>query len=313
MIGAEYRKFLEEALEDARRWGPHNGAVLRKIELGTVRLLLAPAAEAEARAPRDEVSDLQRRCQDELRPIWARGPFGHEISHWPSGPGSARAMELIYANDPGVADVAAHYTESFLLTRDLAHAVRSRRDVLREILRTELRARRGDVRVLDLACGPCQSLREALPVLEAPGRIDLLAVDTDGPMQAANRAFFHEERGLPWRFETANALRFDMGVGANHIVYSTGLYDYVGSRALAGLWRKVYASLAPGGVAILSVKDGARFCSLVYRWAVAWSQFYIRTERDFAAILAEAGLPSPEKVERDATGCVLFYSIRKPA
>jgi SAM-dependent methyltransferase len=317
LIGAQYRTFLEGALEEARRWGPNDGAALRQIELGTTRLLLEPAAKAEASLPRDEIVRLQRECREVLRPIWERGALGHEISHWPSGPGSARAMELIYRNEAPLADVAAHYTESFLLTRDLAHAVRSRRSVLREVLVEALGARRAGptttsaLRVVDLACGPCQSLREALPLLDDPARIDLLGVDTDAAAQAANAEHFQRVNGLPWRFETANARTVDLGRGALDLVYSTGLYDYVGSSSLAEMWRRIYASLAPDGLALLSVKDGARFCPLFYRWAIPWSQFHIRTEHDFAGIMRDAGLPPPESVRRDATGCVLFYFVRK--
>jgi SAM-dependent methyltransferase len=317
--GAHYRTFLEEALEEARRWGPNDGALLRQIELGTSRLLLEPAARAEATLPRGEVARLQRECQDALRPVWERGALGREITHWPSGPGSARAMELIYRNEAPTGDVASHYTESFLLTRDLAHAVRSRRNVLREALVAALGARgsRGPkghtraLRVVDLACGPCQSLREALPSLDAPGRIELLGVDTDAATQAENADHFQRTHGLPWRFETANARTLDLGRGELDLVYSTGLFDYVGSSSLAEMWRRIYASLAPGGLALLSVKDGTRFCPLFYRWAIPWSQFHIRTEKDFATLVHEAGMPPPERMQRDATGCVLFYFVRK--
>jgi hypothetical protein len=86
----------------------------------------------------------------------------------------------------------------------------------------------------------------------------------------------------------------------------------VPSRLLADVWRRVYASLKPGGIAVLSVKDGRAFCPLFYRWAIDWSQFYIRDEKEFESIMASAELPAPESIERDATGCVLLYGIRKP-
>jgi SAM-dependent methyltransferase len=154
-------------------------------------------------------------------------------------------------------------------------------------------------------------LREALPLLPRPERIDLLAVDTDAAVQAENVAFFQGTKRLPWRFEVANARTLELGSGELDLVYSTGLFDYLGGSTLAALWRRIYASLAPGGVALVSVKDGARFCPLFYRWAVPWSSFRIRTEHDFDAIFREAGLPRPASVRRDATGCILFYVFRK--
>ncbi|HEY6876443.1 MAG TPA: class I SAM-dependent methyltransferase [Polyangiales bacterium] len=287
---------------------------MRRIELGTERHLLAPARELESMGMAAEELDAYRReVRDALRPIWEKGAFGYEITHWPAGPGSARAMELVYNNQPSPYSVQSHYSEWFLLTRDLAHAVRSRRDTLRDFMLAELNARPKADSVLDLACGPMQSLREALPSLHEPQRLKLRALDTDELAQTNNRAFFRRDHSLPWDFEVANVLEANFGVGEHDLVYSTGLYDYLPSPILARLWKRVYASLKPGGLAVLSVKDGGKFCPLIYRWAVDWSQFFIRTESDFEGIMKSAKLPAPESVLRDATGCIIFYMIRKPA
>ncbi|HEY6877300.1 MAG TPA: class I SAM-dependent methyltransferase, partial [Polyangiales bacterium] len=313
-IAVQYRDFLADVLQSAERWGPHNPAVVRRIELGTERYLLRPARELEASGmPAEELEAHRREVRDALRPIWARGPFGYEITHWPAGPGSARAMELVYNNNPPPHNVQGHYTDWYLLTRDLGHAVRSRRDTLRDFILAELNAKPEADSVLDLACGPMQSLREALPFLHEPKRLRLTALDTDELAQINNRAFFRRDHSLPWDLEVANVLETDFGVGKQDLVYSTGLYDYLPSPILARLWKRVYASLKPGGVAVLSVKDGAKFCPLIYRWLVDWSQFFIRTEADFEGIMKSAKLPAPESVLRDATGCIIFYMIRKPA
>jgi SAM-dependent methyltransferase len=313
MIGVEYRDFLERTLATAKRWGPHNPALVRALELGTERYLLAPARDMERGGASDEQLKIERKStQDSLRPIWDKGIFGYEITHWPAGPGSTRAMELVYANNPLPYDVSVYYTEAFLLTRDLAHAVRSRKDALRDLVVHEINARAGNLSILDLACGPCQSLRESLPLIKDPGRIRVRGIDVDELAQYGNRGFFQRDHRLPWEFEVANALTVDVGAGEYDIVYSTGLFDYVASPRLAGLWRKLYAALKPGGVAVLALKDGRSFCPLFYRWAIDWSQFYLRDEREFDSIRVGAELPEPDSVERDATGCVFFYVVRKP-
>jgi SAM-dependent methyltransferase len=313
MIGSEYREFLEKTLAAANRWGTHNAALIRALELGTERHLLGPAREFErGGATAEDVKGERKRTQDTLRSIWDRGLFGYEITHWPAGPGSTKAMELVYGNNPLPYDTRVYYTEAFLLTRDLAHAVRSRRDVLRDLLVREVNGRPGCLSILDLACGPCQSLRESLPLLDEPRRIRLRGIDIDELAQYNNRGFFQRDHRFSWEFDVANALTTDLGAREHDIVYSTGLYDYVPSPRLTELLRKVYASLKPGGVAIVSVKDGRAFCPLFYRWAIDWSQFHIRDENEFASIMARAELPPPESVGRDATGCILVYAIRKP-
>jgi SAM-dependent methyltransferase len=221
-------------------------------------------------------------------------------------------MELVYGNNPLPYDTRVYYSEAFLLSRDLAHAVRSRKDVLRDMLVREINASPGTLSILDLACGPCQSLRESLPLLKEPGRIRFRGIDIDELTQYNNRGFFQRDHRLSWEFEVANVLTADLGTREHDIAYSTGLYDYVPSPRLADLWRKVYASVKPGGIAILAVKDGRAFCPLLYRWGVDWSQFYTRDEKEFESIMARAELPAPESIERDATGCVLMYVVRKP-
>jgi SAM-dependent methyltransferase len=313
MIGSEYRDFLERTLATAARWGPYNAAVIRAMELGTERYLLAPAREFERSG--STAGDLKRErksTQEMLRPIWDRGLFGYEITHWPAGPGSTRAMELVYGNNPLPYDVSAYYSEAFLLSRDLAHAVRSRKDLLRDLLVREVNSSPDSRSILDLACGPCQSLRESLPLLKEPARVHLRGIDIDELAQYNNRGFFQRDHHLSWEFDVANVLTTDFGTREHDIVYSTGLYDYVPSRRLVELWRKVYASVKPGGVAMLAVKDGHAFCPLLYRWGCNWSQFYVRDEPEFESIMAQAELPAPEAIERDATGCILVYVIRKP-
>jgi SAM-dependent methyltransferase len=311
-IGVDYAEFLLEVLHDAQRWGPNHAALLRQMELQTERLLLGPARAFEATASIERMTQATKRCRDLLRPIWERGAIGYEITHWPRGPGSAAAMELIYRNEYPTSDLSAHYTEWFLLTRDLAHAVRSRKDLLLQHLVGEINARRGAVRILDVACGPCQSLREALPQLRDVSRVELQGIDTDELQQLRNSAFFQRDRGLDFSFVTKNALRAEYAPDCYDIIYSTGLYDYLADRSLERLWKRTYQALKPGGVGLFSMKDSTRYCTLFYRWAIEWNQFQLRSAPDILSIARQAGLPCPE-VARDASGVIMLLIVRKPA
>ena len=111
MVGSEYRDFLERTLATAARWGTHNAALIRALELGTERYLLGPAREFERGGPNaDDLTRKRKSTQDALRPIWDRGLFGYEITHWPAGPGSTRAMELVYGNNPLPYEPKVYYT-----------------------------------------------------------------------------------------------------------------------------------------------------------------------------------------------------------
>lgn len=311
MVGVEYRNFLEEALTEAEKWGPDDDALLRKIEIETERLLLKPAERAEEDLDENETRNAQEQCRKILKPIWEIGPFGHEITHWPDGPGSATSMEFVYRNSYPLRDVKSHLTEKFLLTRDLGHAVRSRKNMLRDFLVDELNKREGAVDILDVACGPCQSLREALPLIANPQRVNLCAIDTDELNQKKNEAYFCKSQKLPWRFEVKNALRLPYTPASQDIIYSTGLYDYLSDRLLAKLWCKTYEALKPGGLAALCMKDGGKFNSLFYRWAIEWDQFHIRTDKEILDIAKMAELPEPEEIRRDATGIIMMILVSK--
>ncbi len=311
MVGVEYRNFLEETLSEADKWGTDDEALLRKIENETERLLLKPAREAEATLDEAEVNKAQEQCREMLKPIWEIGPFGHEITHWPDGPGSATSMEFVYRKSYPPLDVKSYYTERFLLGLDLGHAVRSRKNLLRDFLVKEFNKRKGAVDVLDVACGPCQSLREALPHISNPQRINLCAIDTDELNQKKNEAYFCKSQKLPWQFIVKNALRLPYTPSSQDIIYSTGLYDYLSDRLLAKLWCRTYKALKPGGLAALCMKDGSKFNSLIYRWAFEWNQFYIRTDKEIFDIVKMAGLPEPEEIKRDATGIIMMILVRK--
>lgn len=310
MIGVEYRNFLDKTLAEADKWGIGYEALLRKIEIETERLLLEPARQAEESLSGEELHEAKVQCREILKPIWEQGPFGHEITHWPDGPGSATSMEFVYRNTWPTWDTKSHYIERFLLSRDLGHAVRSRKDILRDFLVGELNERVGPVNVLDVACGPCQSLREALPGLTNPERIKLLAIDTDELTQKKNEAYFCKSQNLPWQFEVKNALRLPYSSSSYDIIYSTGLYDYLSDSLLTRLWRRTYKALKPGGVAALCMKDGGNFCSLFYRWAIEWDQFHIRGDKEILELVKQAGLPEPEEVRLDATGIIMMMLIR---
>ena len=74
----------------------------------------------------------------------------------------------------------------------------------------------------------------------------------------------------------------------------------------------LYQSLAPNGLLIAPLKDRCRYETFDYHWGARWSFFLQRDESDFRAIFAEAGIPHDAiAVERDDSGVILFFTVRK--
>ena len=322
--------FINDAFADGK--APLNDpCILRRIEISLEHLFeMCRKFESQKYVSNEDIALARQEVREIARPFVSGGPFGKEITTWPRGPGSSTAMRLVYEGLvlPSYS-VNAHYSEWYLRTRDLAHAVRSRKDTLRDLLKQEIllaasRAPDDDdvINMLDLANGPIQSMKELLHSRQIPStatkRICYRGYDTDEMVQQDN-AIWAEENGetiLPdaFNFNVGNALKEpfkgDAKDSYNDVVFSTGFFDYLPNSLLMRLWKKCFKSLKPGGALIVSLKDSNKYHPQPYHYLVAWDQFKQRDESQFSDLLAEAGL-LPEHTIRDQTGIILFYVVRK--
>lgn len=280
----------------------------------------------EKTATEEEISAVRTQTRSLASDLLSSGPFGFETVHWPRGPGSSNAMRMVYEGVGSLPtySAAAHYLEWYLRTQDLAHAVRSRKDTLRDLLSDELayqaaKSPSSSIRVLDLANGPFQSLKEIiigkLVTGEVLNRVDYQGFDTDARVQQENEVWMKETNPSGrYDFHAADAVRTPFsGVQLsypNDIVYSTGFFDYLPDSLLVKYWKKIYKSLGPGGSMIISLKDSDHYRSQNYHYLFKWDQFYQRNKEHFEMLLQEADL-SPERCIRDDTGIILFYVVRK--
>jgi hypothetical protein len=97
-------------------------------------------------------------------------------------------------------------------------------------------------------------------------------------------------------------------------IYSAGLFDYIDTGKLARLLSGLYHSLIPGGMLIATFKDTERYETFDYHWLVRWHFFHQRTLDECWAVLDLAEIPRDQvRLERDATGVILFFLVTKPA
>ena len=169
---------------------------------------------------------------------------------------------------------------------------------------------------LNLACGPCRELLH-LPAAKAERRI--VCVDSDSNALDYARRLLDDKPAGACQFVEENAYRFSNAkrtidrYGQFSTIYSAGLFDYIPSDKLAQLLRGLHDSLAPGGLLLAPFKDQDRYETFDYHWFLKWHYFFQRSESEFWDVFAQAGIPKGAiKVERDATGVLLFFSVRKP-
>ncbi|GIW95374.1 MAG: hypothetical protein KatS3mg110_3415 [Pirellulaceae bacterium] len=255
-------------------------------------------------------------------PWFLQSWYGHRARTRPSGfPGDYQMLLKLYEGRTPAAGFGA-YLDLCLGQLALAKAVVSRMQALRQFLVNELaeRAGRQTVRVLDVACGPCQEW-VTWPDGQLPVAVELMALDSDPAAldYVAKEVVPRAPKGLRVQPVQLNALR-TKSIDANRkrfgtvdIIYSVGLCDYLPDRLLIELLAGWYGSLADGGVMYVAFKDADRYDKTPYQWHLDW-YFYQRSVQDVMALYDQAGIPCHElQMERDQSGIIVHLWIRKSA
>ncbi len=296
-------------------------------------------AEALAAATTDAIAEMQRVCEkfqeaagndsdliraeqmafrEKTARIFSKSVLMHHARTWPRGyPGDYEILEQIYDNAPLSKGIGC-YLDRYFLSTTLAVAVRERKETLREILRKELRTREKP-KVLDIACGSCREIFElALDVVKSSAFVTCLDYDADtftfaGPRLSgagipAGQVKYRRYNALKMANHERNVREF----GMHDVVYSVGLFDYLGNEVLVNLFKSFYALLVPGGTFIASFKDCRSYRTFDYHWLVNWNAFLQRTEDECRSLLSAAGIPpGAVSVFRERSGVIVFYVVTK--
>ncbi len=208
------------------------------------------------------------------------------------------------------------YLDLCILDLPLARAVRTRLAGAREFLLNELAGRTGDVRVLDVASGPC---REYYNWPESrTHRIEIVAMDTDPTAleHVANSVCPQLSESVVLRPERYNALRTRSAkntirnFGKFDVIYSVGLCDYLTDEHLVGMLAAWRDTLTENGVMYVAFKDTKEYDETPYQWHLDWF-FYQRTQQDVLDLFEQGGF-DVDAVERtyDTTGIITNYVFR---
>jgi extracellular factor (EF) 3-hydroxypalmitic acid methyl ester biosynthesis protein len=276
---------------------------------------LTQRVERSGNHTEDELITFREWFRAATDPWVIRSPMVARARNWPEGyPGDYKTLEAVYANSPSGDGVGRHI-DSYVLSRTLAVAVRSRCRMLTKLLDQRAREEAPGARWLNLACGPC---RELVALAAPADSRTIYCVDSDENSLNYAKDLLADRLLGDRHFVTENAYRFVNAkrttekYGQFTTIYSAGLFDYIPSDKLSPLLRGLYDSLAPGGLFIAPFKDRNRYETFDYHWFLKWHYFYQRTEPDFRAIFADAGVPDREIiVQRDDTGVLLFFTVRK--
>lgn len=308
---------LETIAEDARAGAPVASLVPR-LDTAIAHSRIACRA-AERSTDEAETLALRTRFREVIAPWFSQSWFMRRALEKPRGyPGDFETLEAIYADAPRSDDVFGRALDRYFLSTTLARAIRARKSACAALLDRVL-TERGDERidVLDIACGPCRELQE-LPRLVSDTRLHFIGIDQDSAALDHAAARLGEAGLAPDRimFQRENALRLTSArrnlerFGRFDLIYSAGLYDYLPDRLLVPLINATGALLRDErSEYVIAFKDGARYDRTEYQWHVDW-WFFQRTEEDCRRLLTGTDLDLV-RVERDASGVILFFTLRR--
>lgn len=241
-------------------------------------------------------------------------------------PGDYRVMEAIYNKNiiSPKADNLGRYFDEYFLNNPYAEAVRNRKDVLREYLRTFISSRT-NVRILNIACGSCREVRELLSdinmVTSLVGKKVLIScLDWDDEALEFSKAELCKINASSVELEFVKEDIFQIFKnrdffqkhGKYDLIYSIGLADYLPDRVIKKIVESSFNNLNVKGTLLLAHKDKEiRFSRLPPEWFCDW-EFILRNQEEFIKLVASATREAFDlSIQRDATGDVFFTEIMR--
>jgi SAM-dependent methyltransferase len=258
--------------------------------------------------------------------------FRHMVSEWvykseimkrayekPRGyPGDYYLLETTYNNRPISKGIGFCFDVCFL-NNPLAIAVRNRKDWLKEFLKKEWGKKGKKIKILNLACGSCREIKEAIEEANPLRDVEIIAVDQDKEALDFSKSCIGTSiiSGFEFKVLQKDVMAMTKDVECRKelqdldCVYSIGLADYLPDRVFKKVTEYWYHLLKPGGRLILAHKDVDIYHPILHDWLCDWT-FYPRNEIYFIELLKEIGIPSDAiKIEREQSKHIYFATITK--
>ncbi len=258
-----------------------------------------------------------------LTPAFMPGPIWRRSFEKPRGyPGDFELMRQVYAWETAGESLYAKAMHRIGL--DVAECIATRMHMAQETIAQRVRNKPGDepVSLMSLGCGPAEEIARYLDGASGPGALNVTLVDQDHDALATahGRCYPLLTRRAdgsairPFEVSFAALLRDNKvfsQLGAQDLIYSMGLIDYLTPRRAHQLVSALYETLAPGGQLLIgNMADVAGGNQWPMEFICDWSVRY-RTEADMRAMAR--GLPAAQlDVVSDPTERVVILKLVKP-
>lgn len=284
--------------------------------------VLESCEEFESEVRDDKVTrDARIRFHAKTNHILSKSYLLNRARTWPQGyQGDYKMLESIYRNTP-LSKGIGYYLDLYCLNLPIAVAGRNRIKMIEELLRTEL-LKRNQTNIINIACGSCREVFElAHDIEKTDSTFTCIDFDDDALSFATDRLSFTKISPLTSNqvaFRKYNAVRmFDHETNMNEfgkkdIIYSVGLFDYLGSDFIVTMLEALYEMLDHGGKIIIPFPDASKYRHQDFNWIVDWDGVLQRTAADYRKIFSDANLADCSISEtREDSGIFTFYTITK--
>ncbi len=282
----------------------------------------AACLEVEEKIGTDKelLDDTRKRFREIIAPWFHQSPLFHHGITKPRGyAGDYQMLIAIYEGKVRSTGIGG-YLDYYFLNTELAKAVVARMEGIQIYLENELKRRKKNVSVLDVACGPCQEYARGINLPNDNNvQITLLDYDRGALEYVENNVIKPRPDRSHFRCIRYNALRmrsaerFIQQYGKYDILYSVGLCDYIANQQLIPMlhgWREM---VNEGGFVYVAFKDAELYTTPIYQWVTDW-HFLQRTQDDCTQIMEAAGFDLDQlEISRDSSGVIMNYIARVAA
>ncbi len=257
--------------------------------------------------------DLIRYCSNIFAKETDKSNIAYRSRNKPLGyAGDYLVIDWIYTNKTAT-DYEGKLWDELFIRVPATQAVKNRKDYLCNLLSKLAGEKTNGLSVLNIACGPCRDLAEAIELagLKAAGS-HLHCVDVEKKAIAYAKEILkgYELPHVSFQWEIANALklrthrRYDL-------VWAAGLFDYLDNRCAKILLKRMWDWTAKGGRIVFGNYHPGNPSRNIMEWCLEWFLTY-RTKEEMQTLCEEAGIPQDcVSFEQEPLGICVFCVVTR--
>ncbi len=264
----------------------------------------------------------RRLLRQRLVPLLSASPFLRRAFEKPLGyAGDFEMMNMLYRDHAEGDSLFGQVLNIWATQTPVAQANINRLELIGRCIHDSLLGAKGRLKVMSIGCGPAREVQELLTHAPQLGRfLDVGLIDQGegaiahcesvlAPLAAKTGARFHFHRESIRRFLAVR--ESERTFGKRNLIYSGGLFDYLGDRAYKVLLQVLYDALVPGGRLLL----GNVAAHNPSRWAMEYFVDWMVIHRSAEELRALASHLKPKpleiSVQSEPSGVNLFLHVVK--